>query len=219
VAESTTTSKFPETGEAKIRSRIESEINYLEGSIAIGDLDPEVKAHDVGKLEGIRLVEQMLWPDKPREGGLNLIYLPNEFLFKKAKEFDFKSPVENVNWIESEMFRILEEHNGLGLSANQVCLDARLFVMKRKNGSKLFCINPTILQASRIMASAIEGCLSNPGATYPISRPKKCRIQYFDKNGKKHTLQLTGIDARCAQHEIDHLDGINIHTKVLNSGI
>ena len=102
---------------------------------------------------------------------------------------------------------------GLGWLQNQVALDARIFVMKRKASGPLLVINPEVEQAGRMTEVALEGCLSNPGMRYPVERPKKCIISYLDEHQQRKSLQLTGIDSRCALHEIDHLNGINIGDK------
>ena len=141
---------------------------------------------------------------------LSLIYVPHEFLSTVAKPFDFDNPILPVDFIESEMLWIVNAFNGVGLAANQVNLDARVFVMNRKYGGPLICFNPEVLQVSRMTEVAIEGCLSDPGKRYRIKRPKKCEIAFSDKSGFRRKLQLVGIDARCALHEIDHLNGINI---------
>lgn len=141
---------------------------------------------------------------------MQLKYLPDPFLFKTLPPFDFEDPVDSLPKIEKAMAEILVLYNGLGISANQIGVNARIFLMNRKTHSPLFCINPEILQVSRMMTTSNEGCLSDPGNRYRVDRPRKCKLAYSDQFGNPKTVQLVGIDARCALHEIDHLNGINI---------
>ena len=53
-----------------------------------------------------------------------------------------------------------------------------------------------------------EGCLSFPNLWLKVKRPKNITVEYFDKTGKSCIIELTGIDARCFLHELDHLNGI-----------
>lgn len=145
---------------------------------------------------------------------MKLIYIPHKFLYKTTQPYDFNNPIQPIDTIEHEMTRIMNEHKGIGLAANQIELDARIFIMKLiKTGKTILLINPQIEQTSQKTQTAIEGCLSNPGITCKITRPTKCKITYTNKQQQKITLHLHGIDARCAQHEIDHLNGINITDK------
>lgn len=144
---------------------------------------------------------------------LKLRFITDPILLEVLPSFSFEDPVIDIEFAESELFRLMDEHNGLGLSANQAGIPARMFAMKLKNGKKLFCVNPVVVKSSQILETKIEGCLSDPGAKYPINRPRKCFVDYYSSEGIPKGIQLTGIDARCAQHEIDHLNGINIRSK------
>ena len=58
------------------------------------------------------------------------------------------------------------------------------------------------------MATGPEGCLSIPGLTTDVTRARSIRLRWQDATGASQEETLTGIDAICAQHEYDHLDGI-----------
>ena len=55
-----------------------------------------------------------------------------------------------------------------------------------------------------------EGCLSMQGVVVPVERPVSVRIDARDAEGNEVTLELEGLPARVAQHELDHLDGVLI---------
>ena len=101
---------------------------------------------------------------------------------------------------------------GRGLAAPQVGEMLRLFVMDTgwKEGAptpRVF-VNPQILSRSEQVATRGEGCLSIPGVTAEVTRPERISLRWSDLDGVIYTETLDGFDAACAQHEIDHLDGI-----------
>ena len=52
-----------------------------------------------------------------------------------------------------------------------------------------------------------EGCLSIPDTFIEIQRPKICKVEYVDIDGKIKTREFDGLLSTCVQHEINHLDG------------
>jgi len=120
--------------------------------------------------------------------------------------FDFEER-DDAKEIEEKLSEAMDRFGGLGLSANQVGLDARVFVMRTQDGNKSF-FNPEVTKVSQETDLLKEGCLSFPDIYLMIKRPRVCEIKYHDSDGKEHSTLLDGIGARCAQHEIDHLNGI-----------
>lgn len=120
--------------------------------------------------------------------------------------FDFESR-EDAKEIETKLSEAMDKFGGIGLSANQVGLDARVFVMRTQDGNKAF-FNPEITKASQETDLLKEGCLSFPDIYLMIKRPRVCEMKYQDAEGNEHSTMLDGVGARCAQHEIDHLNGI-----------
>ena len=102
-------------------------------------------------------------------------------------------------------------HNGVGLSANQIGIDERAFVMMRdvENNEILVCFNPKIIKSYTEEVEFEEGCLSYPELFLNISRPDKIVINYEDVDKKEHKMKLQGFASRVFQHELDHLDGID----------
>ena len=120
--------------------------------------------------------------------------------------FDFESR-EDAKEIETKLSESMDKFGGIGLSANQVGLDARVFVMRTQDGNKAF-FNPEITKVSQETDLLKEGCLSFPDIYLMIKRPRVCEMKYQDSEGNEHSTMLDGVGARCAQHEIDHLNGI-----------
>lgn len=122
------------------------------------------------------------------------------------------SDVRSVAGLVADMFDTMYDAPGRGLAAPQVGVLARVFVMDIgwKTGDKtpLVCINPVILSASDIRAEGEEGCLSIPGVTAVVTRPDAVTLAYDDLDNVRHKRAMTGPEARCAQHELDHLDGL-----------
>jgi peptide deformylase len=110
------------------------------------------------------------------------------------------------------MVTLMAEENGIGLSANQVGVNARVFVMYPHNikdvNTPFAVFNPKIIKVSQEVELEEEGCLSFPGLFFKVSRPKIILVEFLDRDNNQHIIELTGIDARCFMHELDHLDGI-----------
>ena len=122
----------------------------------------------------------------------------------------------SVQFIQS-MFYTMKRANGVGLAAPQVNKPWRLAVIEIKKTKtrpeikpleKTVIINPRILNRSKETVNDWEGCLSLPGIRGSVPRYKKITVEFTDNVGGKHTLRLTGFQARVFQHEIDHLDGV-----------
>jgi peptide deformylase len=128
-------------------------------------------------------------------------------LKEKAERWDFENHV-NAAVIEQEMLETMRAHNGIGLAANQVGLLRRVFVMKLQDGREMGFFNPAILVGDNADIHGEEGCLSFPNLWLKIPRNDKITAMYLDNTGKRCIIQLEGIDSRCFQHELDHLDGI-----------
>lgn len=135
-----------------------------------------------------------------------------KFLRKKTAEFDFKKSNKKDNLLLiSDMKKIMQKADGVGLSANQIGLNLKLFVAQvpDKDGNMKFyaIFNPKIEKISEEKNIFEEGCLSVPGKWGDVERPEKIIINGFDKLGKPIKIKAWGFLARVFQHEIDHLNG------------
>jgi len=129
-------------------------------------------------------------------------------LREPTDEFDFENPPEDPKEVEKNLGEAMERFGGLGLSANQLGLNYRVFVMKTADSGIKAFFNPEITKLSQETELMKEGCLSFPDIYLMIKRSKMIEFDYTDSEGERRTLQLEGIGARCVQHEIDHLNGI-----------
>lgn len=111
-----------------------------------------------------------------------------------------------------EMFVVMEQSRGVGLAAPQVGLQKRFFIMNVNE--PIVCINPEIVDRSEEMIVTKEGCLSYPNLFLNVKRHAEVRVRYTDDNGDEIVRLLNGLEARCFQHELDHLDGVTFDTLV-----
>jgi len=116
------------------------------------------------------------------------------------------------------MINLMLAEGGIGLSANQVGLDAQIFVIKPylvDNKNEPFAIiNPEIVALTESVDTLPEGCLSHPNLYLTVKRPTGLVAKYLDINAKECTIELYDIDARCFLHEYDHLQGIEFVNRV-----
>lgn len=141
---------------------------------------------------------------------------PFELLHRAVKDFDFNS--QDPKQITQEMIAIMERYNGIGIAANQVGLDARIFIMG-SNKIDGFCkpqafINPVITKINDEMTLDKEGCLSFPTLFLNVKRPSKIEATYYDVDGNLQEVRVSGYMAKCFQHEYDHLNGICFTNRV-----
>lgn len=138
---------------------------------------------------------------------MKLVLEADPILKERADNWDFQQHV-NAAVIEREMLETMNANNGIGLAGNQVGLLRRVFVMKLQDGKEIGCFNPWIMYGDNDLVDDNEGCLSFPNLWLKVERNKKITAAYLDNAGKQCIIELEGIDARCFQHELDHLNGI-----------
>jgi peptide deformylase len=115
-----------------------------------------------------------------------------------------------VQQLVDDLFETMRAAKGVGLAANQVGVARRVAVVDvgEEAPPALVLINPRIVQASDLLETAEEGCLSIPEIFGDVERPLSVSIEALDRDGHPYRVDLAGFKARAAQHEIDHLDGI-----------
>jgi len=116
----------------------------------------------------------------------------------------------------SDMFETMYNANGVGLAAQQVGLNLKLFVIdtiqveKEENkgkGIKKAFINAEILEEEGDEWAYEEGCLSIPDVRGEVDRQPVIRIRYQDESFETFEETFDGINARVIQHEYDHTQG------------
>ena len=116
-----------------------------------------------------------------------------------------------------DMYDTMIARNGVGLAAIQVGVDQRVLIINipledtesgqdQPKENTLEMINPVIIEKDG-KEKFQEGCLSVPGIYEEVERAKHVKVEYFDREGNKHTIEDDDFLAIAIQHEIDHLDG------------
>ena len=115
-----------------------------------------------------------------------------------------------------DMFASMAAADGVGLAANQIGVDARIFVIDCPDADDEdvvgYVINPTLTVPEPVGDEPAEevteeGCLSVPGPYAELPRAFRARVDGVDVKGDPMSIEATGMAARCLQHEVDHLNG------------
>ena len=108
----------------------------------------------------------------------------------------------------NSMFTTMYEARGIGLAAPQVGVRKRLFVYDEPVSCGRGVILNPVITASDGTWIFEEGCLSVPGYSWEIERPRSIALTGVDLDGNEVTVEADDLFARLIQHEIDHLDGV-----------
>lgn len=144
---------------------------------------------------------------------MNVLLFPDKALLTKCEEVtDFS----DIGTVSEEMYQCMKSARGMGLSANQVGILKRFFVMSGPSGEKICIVNPKILRQSLVTLDLSEGCLSAPGQQLKLFRPAWVEISFQNEKGELLKETFAGEHSVCVQHEIEHLDGKSfMHNKAI----
>jgi peptide deformylase len=145
---------------------------------------------------------------------MKLVYAPNPILEKELQEVNLQDPGFDPIQLKKDMVEIMLANNGIGLSACQVGLDYKVFVMGDSAENSTIHINPTVLQYTEETLDELEGCLSFPNVFVKVKRPAEILAEFYDENLEKKVVKITGYSARCYLHELDHCLGITFKDRV-----
>lgn len=130
---------------------------------------------------------------------------------------------DEIRALAHEMVKVSDQNNGIGLSACQIGVAIRLFVLRNyvphtdgtlTVSAPLFFINPEVTLLGDAQESDSEGCLSIPGIREWVDRPIHFSIQALDLDGKPFVevfegkTELERLNSRVRLHENDHLNGV-----------
>ena len=119
---------------------------------------------------------------------------------------------------EHEMIQFMHDEKGIGLAANQIGITKRFFAIGHNTfdtfQKSAIIWNPLIKTQSEEKVFDVEGCLSFPGIFIKVERPKQIEVQYETTQGETKTAKLDGMESKCFQHELDHLEGITFNKRV-----
>lgn len=168
-----------------------------------------------------------------------ILRFPHPVLESKCSPVDTEAALHEIKVVRKVVNSLLataNHHYGmcLGLSANQIGYDMRIFAMRTAGGPFFAVINPKIIARIGGVKRLNERCMSRvdadgnmlPGIS--VRRAKHIKVEAwtlqwsgYNVDGekphfvpgpcyRKETFELKGIDARVFQHEIDHLNGVVI---------
>ena len=160
----------------------------IEGQVIDEELDPERETRRRFALAQIRQ-----YPDAALKMEARPVELFDEQLVKLVER----------------MKRLMVDANGIGLAATQVGVLQRVFVFQvDSDKGPAAVVNPQLVDVSEITEVGDEGCLSIQGVTVPVERAVRVTVVGKDEHGHDVRYELDGYEARCAQHETDHLNGV-----------
>ena len=144
-----------------------------------------------------------------------IVVYPDKRLKLVSKEV--KSFNGALHELLDDMYETMCASNGVGLAAIQVGVDLRALIINvpledaesghdQPKENTLEMINPVIIEKDG-SEKFQEGCLSVPGFYEEVERAKHVKVEYFDRNGEKHSIEDDDFLAIAIQHEMDHLDG------------
>lgn len=145
---------------------------------------------------------------------LPLAYYGNPILRKRA--IPVEEITDDLRQLVRDMIETMESKDGLGLAAPQVERSLRLFLVSipkedehgnMKRGEPKIFINPVFSSPSEEEVEIIEGCLSIPGIYESAWRPESIFVEAMNLKGETFKRKLSGMEARVAMHENDHLNG------------
>ena len=118
--------------------------------------------------------------------------------------------------MKDDLIACMEENNGVGLSANQIGIDERVFVMYSdvKKKEVIACFNPYITEYSEKKIIMDEGCLTWPGIWLKVERSEGIVCNFEDETGEHVQCTMHGLESRIFQHEYDHMEGTNFTRRV-----
>ncbi|MEM9606098.1 MAG: peptide deformylase [Actinomycetota bacterium] len=114
---------------------------------------------------------------------------------------------ERLVRLTEQMFVTMYEAPGIGLAAPQIGVQQRLFVYDLGDGDQRTLINPEIVESEGEWVYE-EGCLSIPGLSFELVRPKIVHLRGRDLDGNEVQVEADELLARLFQHELDHLNGV-----------
>lgn len=128
----------------------------------------------------------------------------NETSLRKPTEWVKEG--DDIKQVVDDLFREMKEHQAIGMAANQLGYDYSIFVMNAKPLPPICIVNPVVVKKKGSQL-AHEWCLSVPGQSIVVKRPLRVRVKGVNEYLKSVKYQFSGLQARIACHEIDHLCG------------
>jgi peptide deformylase len=137
-----------------------------------------------------------------------IVKFGDRILNDKAAAVDDITP--EIDCVIDEMIAAMHAAPGIGLAAPQIGIPLRICVVDLSVGRRpedlRVMINPAFVERAGTQLEE-EGCLSVPGFTATVLRPRRATIRALDRSGREYFVEGKELLARALQHEVDHLDG------------
>tara|TARA_X000000950_G_scaffold234995_1_gene285215 strand:+ start:433 stop:927 length:495 start_codon:yes stop_codon:yes gene_type:complete len=152
---------------------------------------------------------------------IQLFQYPHETLMQISSEWSSKDSIDgydDLEKFEADMINLMSKERGMGLAANQVGITKRFFAIGHESFDTFqkhaIIWNPQVINFSEEKVIDVEGCLSFKDIFVKVERPKVIEVKYETTQGKTKFAKLNGMESKCFQHELDHLDGITFNKRV-----
>jgi peptide deformylase len=152
---------------------------------------------------------------------IQVFQYPHETLLQTSTAWTQSDSIDrydDLEKFESDMIRLMLDEKGMGLAANQIGITKRFFAIGHETFDTFqkhaIIWNPLVINSSEEKVIDVEGCLSFKDVFIKVERPKIIEVQYETTQGKTRFAKLNGMESKCFQHELDHLDGITFNKRV-----
>ena len=135
---------------------------------------------------------------------LKIVKIGDDTLRKVCRPVDKITP--RTLMLLDDMVETMRAANGVGLAAPQVGVLRRVVVIEVEEGKVIELINPKIIAYSGEQTDT-EGCLSVPGRSGTVTRPRHVTVRAVNRRGESFDITGSDLLARAFCHELDHLDG------------
>jgi peptide deformylase len=144
----------------------------------------------------------------------DVLRYPHPALKRAARPLEARER-ELAERVAQDLIDTMRGHPGcVGIAANQIGELVRVVVVDVSSHPKgadsnglLVLVNPRVASAAGAEV-AREGCLSIPEFTADVRRATTVTIAAEGPAGERLAIESRGFEARCLQHELDHLDGV-----------
>jgi len=152
---------------------------------------------------------------------IQVFQYPHETLTQVSSEWKHGDTIQGYNdteKFEQDMIKLMLDERGMGLAANQIGITKRFFAIGHESFDTFqkhaIIWNPQVINFGTELNIDVEGCLSFKDIFVKVERPKQIEVQYETTQGKTRFAKLNGMESKCFQHELDHLNGITFNKRV-----
>ena len=152
---------------------------------------------------------------------IQVFQYPHETLMQVSTAWTDTDSIQgyaDLEKFEDDMIKLMLDEKGMGLAANQIGITKRFFAIGHESFDTFqkhaIIWNPQVINASEELVTDVEGCLSFKDIFVKVERPRIIEVQYETTQGKTRFAKLDGMESKCFQHELDHLDGITFNKRV-----